>query len=185
MEIGREKLRLLFLRYLIANGFDNPNIKNILEVGSSVENSASIILPKDRYNQFLISTKVKRSLLDEYKISGEAGYIYRGDMYRLVENHDVPRDEDKITDGPNIRDFDALLSMDFGNEHRHALYSLNMIKKFVGQCIAYDKSHDKQFYDSLYRFECEYMNTECEGHHLLVNDVDSKENLGYYLIMKK
>ena len=185
MNIEKNKLRLLFLEYLMANGFDNQDVKNILEVGNSVENSVSIVLPTNRYNQLLMSTKVESSMLERYKINGIKGYIFKGEMYRLIDNHDVPREEDKITDGLNINDFDTLLSMGFGNEHRHALYSLKMIKKFIGQCVAYDKLHTKRFYDGLYQSECEYIAEECGEEHILVTDVDSAKNIGYYLIKKK
>jgi hypothetical protein len=185
MAIEKEQLRLLFLEYLMANGFDNQDVRNILEVGNSVENSVSIVLPTNRYDQLLLSTKVEPSMLERYKINGVKGYIFRGEMYHLINNHDFPREEDKITDGLNIKDFDTLLSMGFGNEHRHAMYSLKMIRKFIGQCVAYDNNRTKRYYDGLYQSECQYMDEECGEKHILVTDVDSTKNVDYYLIKKK
>ena len=59
----------IFLDYLIANGFQSQNYKNILELIQSVPNSISKYL-KD-YRQFLLAEKIDYSELVSYKIKGE------------------------------------------------------------------------------------------------------------------
>lgn len=184
-EIKREnynemtKLNLLFLKYLMINGLDDESVRNILEVGSSVDKSLSLILPKDRYNQYLVSTKVNMSELNKHKIYGENGLVYHSKVCHSMEDIVLSENGDKL-----LNSFDTLLSSGFSNEKRHAIYSLNEMKKFIGQCISYNKK-DKQFYDTLYKSECEYINSECCSGHSLITDVDSEENVGYYLILKK
>lgn len=63
----------IFLDFLIDNGFNPENYKNILEIIQSVPNSLSKYLKY--YPQFLLSEKVDYSELISHQIKGANGYI--------------------------------------------------------------------------------------------------------------
>ncbi len=63
----------IFLDFLIDNGFNPENYKNILEIIQSVPNSLSKYL--QYYPQFLLSKKVDYSELISHQIKGANGYI--------------------------------------------------------------------------------------------------------------
>lgn len=63
----------IFLDFLIDNGFNPENYRNILEIIQSVPNSVSKYLKN--YPQFLLSEKVDYSELISHQLKGANGYI--------------------------------------------------------------------------------------------------------------
>lgn len=111
----------IFLDYLIANGFQPQNYKNILELIQSVPNSISKYL-KD-YRQFLLSEKIDYSELVSYQIKGANGYLNKrgrivvptseaGDEYfkNLTKKLKIRSNQKIPYFYPIISEFDALIA---------------------------------------------------------------------------
>ena len=73
MENGEIKNSLLFLDYIISNGFNPNDYYSILELFQSADGSMSQYLTD--YTQYLLSKKVRYDELDSKMIEGAYGYL--------------------------------------------------------------------------------------------------------------
>jgi hypothetical protein len=164
----KRKRRLLFLEYLMANGLDEKNIVNVLEVCNKIEDSLSIILPKERYSPFLLSMDSDQESFRQYGV------------YGLQDSEKNP-----IGDYSIFKDLDIAIAMGLTGYKRWVMYEMQGIPKFFGDCVYYKDSKAKKYYDSIHLESLDLMNEKSPEEYILVNDTIEREDLGFYLIKRK
>ena len=104
----------LLLDYLIANGFNPHNYKNILELVQSVPNSISKYLVL--YPEFLLSDKVSYQDLVKYDIKGANGTLTPKGIIvseTIAANNYFSNSNNECYNYPNIFDFNAVITNGF------------------------------------------------------------------------
>ena len=182
--IEKIRLKLFFLDYLINNGFDKKEIRNILEISDRVEDSLSILLPKDRYTPFVVAPEIVPGTLEKYNINGLEGCIFNGELHSGSWN-DNPNEKSKVLDSKGLLCFDASVAMGLSNIKRCAMYTIKGMPKFFGDCVVYKNSEHKKFVDACHRDSVSLMNEQSDVEYKLLTDTVESEGIGLYLIKRK
>ncbi len=197
MEITKDtKNSMLFLQYLIANGFNPNNYNEILELGQSVPNSLSQFLTI--FRQYLLSRKVIYSELDKYEMNGAFGYMQQGEIYVpktpendqhfLYEAPKVPYNRYYYS-YPCINEFDVIIceGLDVSLSQTTKLRQ----DKYYGLCL--DAINEKDSYAEDARRKklialgtlLNSMNSSDRNSYELALDEDKKLGKEFYLIKKQ
>jgi len=181
IEAKREEeicLKRYFLDYLIANGFDDRSIVSVLEISNRVEDSISIMLPKDRYNPFLIVPE-----LNDDEVLNYRKHELQGCSYNL--NHTPKKRSKQMTETIELEGFDAAITMGFTDYKKRAILEIIGMQKFFGDCVIYKDKRDKENLKRLYANALITMNEQSDEEYTIVTDTIKEENIGLYLIKKK
>ena len=193
-ELNENKDALLFLEYIINNGFNPNNYENILELIQSVPNSMSKYLKS--YRQFLLSKKVNYSDLEKYRIKGANGYLNgengifipknpEADEYFSYKFHHKKYKANRYR-YPNILNFNSVITY-----HDWSIEDISQIKSTLYYLIKdyyigfITNKSDKNLGQKLkfYQDLLEEINMTTPSRHTIVHDTINNKEL--YLIKKK
>lgn len=170
----------LFFNYMISNGFNPENYKNILELFQSPKGSISQYLKK--YNQFLLSNLVSYKSLNEFGIKGGCGYLTSSNIVipKTLKNDDIFLHNKTLSSNhklsyilPTIDDFDVIIGNGITKNVKALTHSSK--DKYIGYCGNKDNKETvkiMQFYKGLCNILKLYENKEYVFYH---DTVDNKE----------
>lgn len=193
----------IFLDFLIDNGFNPENYRNILEIIQSVPNSVSKYLKN--YPQFLLSEKVDYSELISYQIKGANGYIEKngriivpkteeGDKYfkDLAKNLKLYCNKKIPYYYPIISEFDSLIA--YYDLNREQQISINQIvnatiplieDKYIG-FIADTNSQEKITKNiAIFSILLEVIKSNSRQDYTMIHDTINSQGKELYLIKRK
>ena len=177
---------ILFLDYIISNGFNPENYDGILELFSSARKSMSRELTD--YNQFLLSRNLDYSELEEFGLNGALGYLNEDGIR-------IPRtiaSDDKFLNSkikglygkhfypvPTMNHFGVIIGNGLGTD----LISIPKFSKdhFLGACVDSDDK-DLDVIVQIYEKIVEYYNSISDERYRLARDIDSPHNKELLLV---
>ena len=194
--IGCNKEPLLFFEFLIENGFNPNNYKNILELNNSVSESISKYINK--YPQFLLSSKVEYNELLKYNVKGARGWIEEKtgivvpktvvatEYFRKINSEN--KSQRHIFDYPGISDFNSVIA--YHNWTQEDLKQIISILNYptenyyIGFMTEFNDINLKEKLE-FYRLILKVINETAMTEHELVYESIRSKNKKLYLIRKK
>jgi hypothetical protein len=152
---SKDKVKV-FAQFLYRNGFSSLKSKNVLEIGSRVEDSLTHFLKEDALlNLFLLSSKVDYDELEKLGIRGANGYLdHSGIVVPQSSQNDIYYTKHGLVRGscfakkymgiPTIEDFDTIISSEYTDD----LKSIDRFNGsiYVGTCTE-DDTYENEFQD--------------------------------------
>ena len=180
--LNGKKRRELYLKYLLQKGLFSSSRRLVGEIGGNVDMSLTRYIHSNDFESVLISTSVDYEQLKKYGIKGLNGYINNGELYYQEPNSDIYQFDKRRS----LQFFDAIYSIGFNKEVKDAIYSIEKMPKFIGQCVILDDRNIVEFYDELYPEECRKLNAMFDDeYYSFTKETNKKDGVSYYLIKNK
>lgn len=182
VSFGLDKEISFIFEFMINNGFNPNEYRSILELVQPAQYSLSRYLKA--YKQFLLSTKVNYSELEQFGINGANGKVDRDEKSGIKINNPAKW----ITLYPNISDFDVAIAY-----HDWTEDNINQIKSVLAFPIKYyhyvfstginDPLKDKRI-ESYYKL-LDFISIKSGVPHKIVDAEYKDKNKHVFMITKK